>query len=379
MCKGKFVCAALLLVSVGLAAAENETPALIWSGYYKNLFLQSETVTGTVQPYVLDLNRLRLKLQATLTAAVSLEVQYDNEILFGNYLRTAQFQLQKQVRPLQYWQSESNYLTRETLEGRQRWYRASIAVTHGDTDLKLGRQRIAWGTGRFWSPLDIINPIAPTQLERDERPGADAVLLERKFGPLARLSLVVAPLRAPGHASTALQYHDNYKAADYSIVFGELQQDRMLGIDIATQLGRAGLRGELTYTRPKLGPGYRRSLIGIDYAFANSLTLTAEYYYNGRGAADAAAYDGLFGGRILSLARNYAGFYAGYEITALLKWNNYAIVNLDDRSRYLSTDIVYSLRENLDWRLGLQSSGGRGGSEYGKLPPAYHTQLQWYF
>ena len=110
-------------------------------------------------------------------------------------------------------------------------------------------------------------------------------------------------------------------------------------------------------------------------------TLSAEYFYNGRGVSDVASYDfgALFAGRIQSLAQNYAGLYAGYEITPLLKWNNYVVVNLNDHSHYFSPNIVYSVRENLDWTVGIQSFGGSGGSEYGRMPNLYYTQLQWFF
>ena len=93
----------------------------------------------------------------------------------------------------QYWRADANYVERGDVYGRHRLYRAAVTLTRGDVDLKLGRQRIAWGTGRFWSPLDILNPVSPLALEREERVGVDAALLEAKLGPLSRASLVYAP------------------------------------------------------------------------------------------------------------------------------------------------------------------------------------------
>jgi hypothetical protein len=384
MGKQKWTAAILMIIATCFAHAEsdtNEAPGLKLSGYYKNLLAKSNTLIGPAQPYTLDLNRLRLQLQGELSKHVSIDVQYDNEILLGNYLHTPQFQMQKDVPSGQYWSGDSNYFENANVYARHRFYRASMTVNHGDTDIKFGRQRITWGTGRFWSPLDLLNPIAATQLEREERPGVDAVMVERKFSPLSRLSVVYAPQHDHSNDSMAAQFHGNANAIDYSIVLGKFQQDHTVGFDIATQLGGAGIRSELTYTRPGVVDAYRRGLIGIDYAFANTLTLSAEYYYNGHGTADATRYDfnALFVGRVQSLARNYAGLYAGYEITPLLKWNNYAVVNLDDRSRYFSPSIVYSVRENLDWTVGMQSFGGNSGSEYGRMPNLYYTQLQWFF
>ena len=154
-----------------------------------------------------------------------------------------------------------------------------------------------------------------------------------------------------------------------------------MGADIATQLGNAGLRAELTRALREDGSSYRRALVGLDYAFRNTLTLSGELYYNGAGVSDRSAYDlaSLFAGSIQSVGRRYFGGYVGYEITPLLKSTNYLVLNLADRSRYFSPTLVYSLRTNVDLTLGLQLFSGPQGSEYARLNDAYYAQIQWYF
>ena len=73
------------------------------------------------------------------------------------------------------------------------------------------------------------------------------------------------------------------------------------------------------------------------------------------------------------------GLFAGYEITPLLKWNNYLVRNLEDRSRYFSPSLAYSIRSDFDWGVGIQFFGGSDGSEYGRFHNAYYTQVQWFF
>jgi hypothetical protein len=265
--------------------------------------------------------------------------------------------------------------------GRHRLYRAAVTFSSGNADLRIGRQRIAWGTGRFWSPLDILNPFSPIALEREERIGVDAALAEYKLGALARLSAVYAPQHERRDASAALRWQANTAGIDHALVAGRFARDRVLGADIATQIGDAGLRAELTRTRRAAGDRYWRALIGVDYAFANTLTLGAELYYDGAGASDRQRYDfaSLFAGRIQNLGRRYFGGYAGYEITPLLKWNNYFVANLDDRSSYFAPSLVYALRTNLDLTLGAQRFRGGGGSEFARLADAWYAQLQWFF
>lgn len=371
-------CIASLIV---LPASATEEPALKLSGYYKNLLSKSDTVAPAGAGYTLDLNRLRIELQGRLGPGVALDIQYDNELLFGSYLHTAQFRSQKDQAPDQYWKGDSNYVERPHYYGRHRFYRAHATFSLGDTDMRFGRQRIAWGTGRFWSPLDLINPINPVQVEREERPGVDALLAVHKLGPVSRLSAVYAPRHDRGEASAGGQWHANAGGVDFSLMAGRFRRERVAGADLAGQIGGAGVRVEFTHARPEGGAAYRRGLLAVDYAFANTLTVGGELYYNGAGAASPAAYDfsALFSGRIRSLARRYLGLYAGYEITPLLRWNNSLVANLDDNSRYFSPSLIYSIRTNRDWSMGVQHFRGGADSEYGHFKYLYYTYMQWYF
>ena len=354
---------------------------LNFSGYYKNLLIKSDTVFPGKEPYTLDLNRLRLELKGKVSEAIALDIQYDNEVLLGSYLHTAQFQMQKDQMPDQYWKGQANYAETNSYYGQHRLYRGSITASSGETDVRIGRQRIAWGTGRFWSPLDILNPFSPIQLEREERVGVDAVLVEHKLGPLSRVSAVYAPQHNRSDSSTALQWHGNAAGVDYSVVGGRFRGERVVGLDVASQIGDAGIRAELTSAQRDAAPDYSRAVAGLDYAFPNTLTLSGEFYYNGAGASDTQTYDfaSLFAGRIQNLARRYVGAYAGYEITPLIKWNNYLVTNLFDHSRYFLTSLIYSIKTNLDWAVGVQFFRGGNGSEYGRFNDVYFTQLQWFF
>lgn len=347
------------------------------SGHYLNQFSHSGTVDAPQQSYRLDLNRLRLELRGQLSPAVALELQYDNEILLGSYLRTRQFGLQKELRTPQFWQLQQNYLDSRAVYARHGLYRAFATFSSGPLDLRVGRQRIAWGSGRFWSPLDLLNPIAVTQLERAERLGVDAVLLERKLDPLSRLAAVHVPQHAGAAASSALYWHGNRAGMDFSVLAGNFAGSRVLGLDLATQIKAAGLRAEWSTTRPRDGPDFRRALLALDYAFANSLTLSAEAYSDGGSAAR--AYDLAALPSVQKLGQRYLGVSAAYEMTPLLKIQQSLAGNLRDHSRYWHTSLRYSIRTNLDCSLGAQLFSGAATSEYGRMNNLYYTRLQWFF
>lgn len=372
---------AAMLLFAGITAAAQDGQAMRFSGYFKNQLSRSTTLFPAGQRYDADLSRLRLQVQGQLTPRLGFEVQYDNELLLGNYVRTQQFALQKEMRSPQFWRLDSDYADSSNAHARHRLYRGFVMLSAGETDVRVGRQRIAWGTGRFWSPLDLLNPISPIQLEREERPGVDALLVERKLGELSRVSAVFAPQHKRGDSSTALYWHGNTAGVDVSVVAGKFTGNKLIGADVATQVGQAGLRGEATYTIPRTGKNYRRLLLGVDYAFANTLTLGAEFYHNGAGASTESAYDfpALLNGRILSLGRRYAGLFASYEITPLMKTQHYIVGNIQDGSRYYSPSLTYSVRTNLDWTTGAQLFSGNAQREFGRMKNLYYTQLQWYF
>jgi hypothetical protein len=369
----------MLLVAALSACAPAHAEGLGLTGSVKSLFARSRSVTG--EAFGLSLNRLRVEAKGDVAPGLALDLQYDNELLFGNYLDTGEFRATKDFAPPQYWRAKANYLDRGDAYGRHRFYRAAITAAAGNVDLRVGRQRIAWGTGRIWSPLDILNPINPLALERDERVGVDAVLVEAKLGPLARASLVYAPAPDRGPASRAAQWHGNAAGVDVSLVVGRLLGLEVLGMDLAGQIGPAGIRGEIARQRSSSGETFNRLVVGADYAFANGLTLSAEGYYNGAGARDPSSYDRsrLSAGHIASLATRYAGLIASYELTPLLKWVTYAVLNADDRSRVVDSRLVWSVRPDLELTVGAQGSGGGRNSEFGVTPAAWQGQAQWFF
>jgi hypothetical protein len=364
---------------LGAAPSVAQTQPLQLTGSLKSVFLRSRASTG--EDYALSLNRLRVEVKGDLAPGLALDLQYDNELLLGSFLDTADFRALKDHAPPQYWRAEANYVERGDVYGRHRLYRAVLTLTRDNVDLKLGRQRIAWGAGRFWSPLDILNPVNPLALEREERVGVDAALLEANLGPLSRASLVYAPAPDHGPPSRAVQWHGNAAGVDASLVAGRLLGLDIIGMDVASQIGDAGIRGEAARLRPRSGRGFNRLMAGVDHAFPNGLTLSVELYYNGGGSRDPASYDfaGQGSGRLASLATRYAGLYASYEITPLLKWTTYMVVNGDDRSRAIDVRLVQSIAPNLALALGVQRFSGAAGSEFANLSNALHVQLQWFF
>ena len=370
-------CATLLLATFAAPAEEAD---IQFKGYYKNLLVSSRTVAPLPEDYTLDLNRVRLEARGRPTDWLGFEVQYDHEAFLGSYLDTAQFRQLKTTRPATYWDLEDDYLDRGSVFARQRLYRGFVNVATPVADLLVGRQRIAWGSGRFWNPTDLLNPFSPIAVEREERQGVDSVLLQRNVGALSRLSLVYAPQRnAPD--SRAIHYRSNVANTDVAVLFGEFRGDRVVGFDIVGRVGEGGVRAEAAHSSVENATAYTRAVVGFDYAFANTLNISVEYLYNGQGSTDPAAYDfaRLQAGLIQNVARRYVGVHAAYDLTPLLRSDNALIVNADDNSRFFSPRLIYSIAPNVDVAIGLQLFRGDVGSEFGSFNDLYFAFLQWFF
>jgi hypothetical protein len=364
-----------------MAAAQSGEPAWKLSGYYLNLYTMSSTLVGPEEHYALDMNRVRLRLEGAVVRSISLELQYDNEVILGNYLGTQQFALLKEQIPNTTLDLERTYADRRQLFAQHRMHRAMLSWSGREFDLTLGRQRIAWGTGMFWSPLDILNPLDPSRIERTERVGVDALLVGRKLGPLGKVNAVIAPRTEFAASAVAGYLHDNIRGTDFSLVAGNFRGDRVLGMDFAGRIGDVGVRGEATAVRSDRGRDYFEALLGVDNGFSNSLSLTGELHYNGRGATDPARYDfeSLFAGRVHSVARRYGAAAATYAVTPLIELAIRGIVNIDDGSLLLWPEIEYSLASNIDASCGIQYFSGGAGSEYGRQRNVLYLKAQYFF
>ena len=350
------------------------------SGQFLNLYTRSRTVIPAPQGFALDLSRARLKLEAQTQMRFGVEVQYDNELLVGSYVNTQQYALIEQ-RVMTSFDLQREYLRRDNVSARHNLYRAWASWSGASTDIRIGRQRIPLGTGYFWSPMDLLNPIDPTRIERDYRIGADAVVVERKLGAIGRVEGIYSPSTPRLNSVGAGYLHGNVRGADYSLLLGRFRGDDAIGVDVATSIGGLGLRGELTATRSLSDEKYARVLFGGDYGFANSFTLTVETYYNGHGTSDPARYDlpGVLAGRILNVARRYGGIGETYEVTPLVKVAAYEIMNLGDGSAVLWPRVEWSARTDLDLAVGVQFFAGGRRTEYGRLYNVAYGEIRAFF
>lgn len=368
-----------LVVPVFPLSAQEEQPSypnFTLHGYYKNLVLNfDDPATGINQ--TMDVSRLRLKLEGNLNESLFAAFHYEVKLLpqLALFSGLNQFN-QNDVLNLDWTISNTpSYFVGHSLD------RAYFTYSAGQTDVTVGRQRIAWGTGKVWNPTDLFNPFNPLEIDKEEKVGADAVNVTYSASSVTRTSLVYGAKTTWPLSSLALRHQTTINDIDYAGMLGKFKEDFVYGADFAGNLYDAGIHGELTYTQAKYEPDYLRWVVGGEYTFKNTLTLSAEYYFNGVGKSDPSQYqyNRLLTGEITNLAKDYLFLGSRYEITPLWIWTNSFISNWNDGSIFFGPSLEYDYQENTTLIFGIYLFGGTKLSEYGALPTLYYLRWANYF
>ncbi|MBI5884297.1 MAG: hypothetical protein HZB91_14470 [Elusimicrobia bacterium] len=373
-------------------------PSWSASGYLKNLWQYSASSIDR-RPFFLNVARERLSLDAAWSA-LKAHAEYDHEQIAGSYLRTREYRLFGLAEPPRFLDTDLAISTADTVVWRQRLHRWWAAVETEDTLVRLGRQRVTWGTGKFFSPTDILNPHSPFSAEKDERPGTDALYLRRSLGDLSQAELAWAPEdRWTGHSLLG-RVRTNLRSFDLALMGGKTASrppaspapspgSWILGGDAAGSLWDGTVRGEWAYSDPGMGRPYWKLCVGWDYSFGSDarfpglkdLSLMLEYFHDGSGTVHSTRYDTLrvLSGRGLTLAKDYASLGFTKDLHPLVKLDMTLIVNLDDASSHAATSLTWDAGRNLFLTAGIQRLSGTRHTEFGRRANLGYLQTQWYF
>jgi hypothetical protein len=323
----------------------------------------------------------------------TVHVEYDNLGHFGNWIDQPDFAVVRDRQggdwlPLKHTVVDSPHAYWDTSI-----YRGWVAFHVATATLTLGRQRIAWGTARFWSPADTFNPISPLQVEVDEREGVDAARLEWTSPGQVRWDAVYAPQDGFQRSTTALRVGRTIRNTDVDVFGGRFQRDWLAGVDLAGQVDGAGVRGELTYRKRNPVPGIvpvatadaLRFTVGADYAFPNTLYVIGEYFYN-RGQP-ALAETGNLNSQFLILSsseiftrnRHFVSLGATYDLTPLWKVENYVIIDTTGPSVALLPSVTHNLTPDIDLSFGGQIFGSLPGGEFEGVGDLVYAEFIFHF
>ena len=330
---------------------------------------------GGARTLTLELVRARLMPEARLPGSLRLQLAYELDLL---YLWTPDLL-----------GAETPLPPRQLVDLSARLYhdrftrivhgldRLSLRRTFDWGRLEVGRQRIAWGVGRLWTPVDFFNPLAPFEFSRLEKRGADAFTLRYYLGLLSDLELVYNPERHGRWHNVAFRWRTHAGTYDLALVGAILRRRATMGLTAAGNLGTAGARTELLWERGRP----LSFVLGLDHQFAPRWYGLVEYYRNGRGATRPEAYDwtALATGEAVQVGRNELALMLQHELHPLIRLQALHLRNLNDRSSYTGLQLTWLATQAVDLVLGGWLGQGDRLSEYGLLPDVLFLRGRVYF
>ncbi len=350
------------------------------AGSYRNLLFAGDTNSGNFTET--DLNRLRLKW--TWTAGLfSAHIAYDHEFFGGGLVASPEFRAASRVPEPTFADADAVILRRGRIFWRHRLYRAWLNLDTRFLQVKIGRQRVAWGSGRLWNPTDRFNPVDPTALEPDEKTGVDSLFSELRYSNTGALQGVVAPGRGARNTSRklAVRLRDTIGETDVSFLGGRIGDETVAGGDFSANVWGGGLHAEILNARRRLGAPYTQAVAGYEYTLKNrwlpaGLYLLAEYFFNG--AASRADVPEV-SDRLFSRVRHQIGFSAGYDLTPLWRLDGVVIADAVKGSVFVSPRLGWSVMEDVQLTGFALLFGGHADSEFGDRANIYALQLEAYF
>jgi hypothetical protein len=267
--------------------------------------------------------------------------------------------------------------------------------------LVAGRQAITWGVNFFWPVLDRFAPFAPERIDREYKPGVDALRATVAIGKLSQIDIVAAALgtSVERDGSAAALARLNLGPADVGFMAGRFHQDTVAGGFITANVLGTGLRGEFAFTdsgEPADGELDRdrfwQAGVGLDRQLTETVAVTVELAWNGFGTLHAEEYpaiaraDRVRRGEVNALGRYYVGSSLTWQVHPLLALVGTALINVGDASALLLPHGEWSLSDSVSVVFGGifgvgagPRTDGRPVSEYGGAPATVYGAVKLYF
>ena len=286
--------------------------------------------------------------------------------------------------------------------------RLTLSWEQSGFQLVAGRQAITWGVNFFWPVLDLFAPFKPERIDREYKPGVDAVRLTVQLGDFSQIELIGAGQGKDldEDFSVGALGRFNVGATDIGVMAGHFHGDNVLGGFVTSDLAGTGLRAEVAWTNSGdvldalIGrESFWRASLGIDRQLTPRITLIAEAAYEGFGGKDAVDYlqiaiaDRVRRGEITSLGRYYTGVSMAWLAGPLITTGAAVLTNWTDGSTLIQPNMSWSLSDNSVVLFGVIMGFGKGiasfpaqpeivarlGSEYGATPVSVWGAFKTYF
>jgi hypothetical protein len=398
------------------------------SGYYKLFFTgfkmpDYRLETGELEEPAIGAvnNRLRLKLSAAVGKWLSFEAAYDFSPRIQDPLLFQEGIFFAAIDPVSYRVddfSDRIYPAKgEVVSSFGIFHnldRCFFTLKTSFADIFIGRQAIAWGSGHFINPTDVIAPFTFNELDTEERRGVDAVRVRIPLGMMDELDFGYVPGKDFKFQNSAFYVRGKtyFLKTDAALLLMGFRENLLIGLDVTRAIGGAGAWIEAAYVDPdffnkdkntqppdeKYTKTYFRASVGMDYTFTGKLYGFFEYHFNSAGKKKPGDYTDVFystaftEGAAYLMGRHYLNLGMTYQVSALIPFSGLVFINLSDGSVTLSPMLEYNIAENIYLGGGayigigkrpeivdLSTGAFRFHSEFGAYPAMFYTSFRVYF
>ena len=308
-------------------------------------------------------------------------------------------------------------LDREHVDWDHDFYRLYVDYEGERLGATVGRQRVAWGVGRLWNPIDRFNASGPLDIEPDEDGGVDAINLRWNFTDFTFLQGVCAFADDREEHSCALRFHGVLHDVDFSVVAGSFERALTLGFDLEGNLGDAAGRVEVVYTHsdrdiwpmqsasPEDLGDFWQVVVSVDYMFdvGNGIYALIEHLYNGNALGFGGGRAGVllpffqktstpfgtafrpvsrarFGGsRVITASDHTTGLNLGYDLTPEIRGDVVFLYDWEGQSASFFPSLRYDAFDWLELTVGGQFFVGPRMSQYGDVKPVGFLIAEFFF
>ncbi|TVS18579.1 MAG: hypothetical protein EA417_02875 [Gammaproteobacteria bacterium] len=255
----------------------------------------------------------------------------------------------------------------------------------GDWDISIGRQRVNWGVNMITNPNDIFNIYSFYDFDYPERPGSDAIRIQRHLDFTSRIEVAVSPARELRDSVFAALYAFDLRGYDVQIISGYYRDRFTVGAGWAGDFRGAGIKGEtMLYRDIDSQEGIRGTnaivSTSVDYMFENGLFVVAEILYNREGGRDEFT---LLGEQLSPDNPSFSTYQATtqlrYSISPLLEGSLAAIWYPDESAVFISPALTWSLAQDIDLRILGQFFTGSDDSVFGNAGNLLTASLTYNF
>jgi hypothetical protein len=274
--------------------------------------------------------------------------------------------------------------------------RLALTVYTGLGDLTVGRQAVTWGQSSLFPVADLWARFSPFELDTEEKPGVDALRLLSYPGTGWEVDAVVADRGSADDVSAGLRASKILPWADVYAAGGKFWNQALAMAGVSAPVGSWKLRAEavLPYDLDEDDTDLPRTTVGVDW-LRGSLMATAEYHFNGIGAAGVEDY--LQRLQDPRFARGESYFLGRHYLGGLVNWSPdndrtnltvNALLNLQDPSGAFTPVFTYDFGQSTRVSLGGMITLGddpafaptpRLQSEYGTYGDLLFTRMSVYF